>query len=101
VRGASDRRLLLAAAREYQAAASLTFLGLTEVLWTVDSRDWAGASTDEIVQAASRLQPGGIILIHDGGYQTTIDAVPRMLSGLASRGLCPGKIVYTPADTSP
>jgi peptidoglycan/xylan/chitin deacetylase (PgdA/CDA1 family) len=83
-----------------QVRADEASLGLTEVLWTVDSRDWAGASTDEIVQAASRLQPGGIILMHDGGYQTTIDAVPRMLSGLASRGLCPGKIVYAPADTS-
>ncbi len=33
---------------------------LLEVLWTVDSQDRNGASTDEIVQAASTLQPGGI-----------------------------------------
>ncbi len=73
-------------------------LGLTEVLWTVDSRDWAGASTARIVQAAATLQPGGIILMHDNGFQTTVNAVPHILSGLASRGLCPGKIVFTPAD---
>lgn len=83
-----------------QVRADEASLGLTEVLWTVDSRDWAGASADEIVQAASTLQPGGIILMHDGGYQTTIDALPRILADLASRGLCPGKIVYTPADIS-
>lgn len=83
-----------------QVRADEASLGLTEVLWTVGSRDWAGASTDEIVQAASTLQPGGIILMHDGGYQTTIDAVPRILADLASRGLCPGKIVYTSADIS-
>jgi peptidoglycan/xylan/chitin deacetylase (PgdA/CDA1 family) len=68
-------------------------LGLTEVLWTVDSRDWAGASTAQIVQAAATLQPGGIILMHDNGFQTTVNAVPQILNGLASRGLCPGRIV--------
>ncbi|MBF9128272.1 polysaccharide deacetylase family protein, partial [Plantactinospora sp. S1510] len=44
-------------------------LGLTEVLWSVDSQDWNGASTSQIVQAASQLQNGGVILMHDG-YQT-------------------------------
>jgi peptidoglycan/xylan/chitin deacetylase (PgdA/CDA1 family) len=75
-------------------------LGLTEVLWTVDSRDWAGASTAQIVQAASTLQPGGIILMHDAGFQTTVQAVPQILSGLSARGLCPGKIVFTPMNIS-
>lgn len=75
-------------------------LGLLEVLWTVDSRDWAGASVDDIVAAADTLQPGGIILMHDGGIQNTVDALPIILSHLAARGLCPGKIVYTPQDIS-
>ncbi|GHH78773.1 hypothetical protein GCM10018793_30130 [Streptomyces sulfonofaciens] len=71
-----------------------TRLGLTaEVLWNVDSQDWNGASTAQIVQAASRMTGGSIILMHDGGYQTTIAAVPQILSGLSSRGLCPGKII--------
>jgi endo-1,4-beta-xylanase len=74
-------------------------LGLTEVLWTVDSRDWAGASTAQIVQAAATLRPGGIILMHEG-FQTTIAAVPQILSGLSGRGLCPGRIVFTPANIS-
>lgn len=74
-------------------------LGLTEVLWTVDSRDWAGASTAQIVQAASTLRPGGIILMHEG-FQTTIQALPQILSGLNSRGLCPGRIVFTPMNIS-
>ncbi|MFI6349980.1 polysaccharide deacetylase family protein [Streptomyces sp. NPDC050560] len=68
-------------------------LGLTsEVLWSVDSQDWNGASTQQIVQAAATLQPGGIILMHDGGYQTTIAAVPQILSNLSSRHLCPGQV---------
>lgn len=74
-------------------------LGLTEVLWTVDSRDWAGASTAQIVAAAATLRPGGIILMHEG-FQTTIAAVPQILSGLSGRGLCPGKIVFTPMNVS-
>lgn len=69
-------------------------LGLTaEVLWNVDSQDWNGASTRQIVQAASTMQNGSIILMHDGGYQTTVAAVPQILSDLAARGLCPGRIV--------
>jgi len=71
-----------------QAAAQL---GLTEVLWTVDSQDWNGASTSQIVQAAARLQPGGVLLMHDG-YQPTLNAVPGIAANLSSRGLCAGMI---------
>src|SRR5690606_4552670 len=39
--------------------------GLTEVIWDVDSQDWNNASTDAIVQAASRLNDGQVILMHD------------------------------------
>jgi peptidoglycan/xylan/chitin deacetylase (PgdA/CDA1 family) len=71
-------------------------LGLTEVLWTVDTRDWAGASTDEIVAAAATVAPGGVILMHDNGYQTTVAAVPRILRMLAGRGLRPGRVGSSP-----
>jgi peptidoglycan/xylan/chitin deacetylase (PgdA/CDA1 family) len=64
-------------------------LGLSEVLWTVDTRDWDGASTDQIVAAAATVQPGGVILMHDNGYQTTVRAVPALLRELAARGLAP------------
>jgi peptidoglycan/xylan/chitin deacetylase (PgdA/CDA1 family) len=70
-------------------------LGLLEVLWTVDSRDWAGASVDEIVAASDTLQPGGIMLEHDWA-QNSIDALPTIVQHLKARGLCPGKIVFTP-----
>lgn len=82
-----------------QVRADEARLGLTEVLWSVDSRDWAGASTAQIVQAASTLRAGGIILMHDNGFQTTVQAVPQILSGLSSRGLCPGRIVRSAAGT--
>lgn len=70
--------------------------GLTEVLWSVDTRDWAGVSADEIVGAASRVEPGGVILMHDGGYRSTVEAVPRILRMLDERGLKPGRIETRP-----
>jgi endo-1,4-beta-xylanase len=66
-------------------------LGLTEILWDVDSRDWNGASTAQIVQAAGTLRNGQIILMHDN-YATTIAAIPQIAAGLRSRNLCAGMI---------
>jgi peptidoglycan/xylan/chitin deacetylase (PgdA/CDA1 family) len=80
-----------------QVRADEARIGLLEVLWTVDSRDWAGASVDEIVAAAHTLQPGGIILMHDWP-PATIQAVPLIAKDLAARGLCAGRIAYTPED---
>ncbi|MFI9011184.1 cellulose binding domain-containing protein, partial [Actinosynnema sp. NPDC053489] len=57
-------------------------------------------------QAASTLQNGGVILMHDG-YQTTINAIPQIAANLASRNLCAGMISTTtgravaPTDTPP
>ncbi|WP_433828687.1 polysaccharide deacetylase family protein [Actinoplanes sp. CA-015351] len=72
-----------------QSAASA--LGLRTVLWDVDSQDWNGASTAQIVQAASTLTNGGVILMHDQ-YATTVAAVPQIAAGLRNRGLCAGMI---------
>ncbi|MEV8371176.1 endo-1,4-beta-xylanase [Kribbella sp. NPDC056861] len=69
-------------------------LGLRTIIWDVDSQDWNGASTAQIVQAASRLTNGQSILMHDQ-YATTVAAVPQIVSGLRSRGLCAGKISPT------
>ncbi|AQZ61357.1 Endo-1,4-beta-xylanase A precursor [[Actinomadura] parvosata subsp. kistnae] len=66
-------------------------LGLTEVIWDVDSQDWNGASTAQIVQAAGRLQNGQVILMHDQ-YATTLAAIPQIAANLRSRNLCAGMI---------
>lgn len=80
-----------------QVRADESRIGVLEVLWTVDSQDWNGATADQIAAAAHTLQPGGIILMHDWP-PATIDAVPMIASDLAARGLCPGRIAYTPDD---
>ena len=74
-----------------RATVSSVSHGLTEVLWTVDTRDWAGASADEIVAAAARAEPGGVVLMHEG-RPATVEAVPRILADLAARGLRPGPV---------
>ncbi|WP_405145953.1 polysaccharide deacetylase family protein [Sphaerisporangium sp. NBC_01403] len=66
-------------------------LGLTEIIWDVDSQDWNGASTAQIVQAAGRLQNGQVILMHDQ-YATTVQAIPQIAANLRSRNLCAGMI---------
>ncbi|MDI2126775.1 polysaccharide deacetylase family protein [Yinghuangia seranimata] len=69
-----------------------TSLGMTEVLWTNDTFDYNGVTTQEIVDNALQVKPGGIILMHEG-YETTLAAIPQIINGLAERGLCAGKIV--------
>ncbi|MBE3013837.1 polysaccharide deacetylase family protein [Microbispora sp. NEAU-D428] len=66
-------------------------LGLREIIWDVDSQDWNGASTAQIVQAAGQLQNGQIILMHDQ-YATTVAAIPQIAANLRSRNLCAGMI---------
>lgn len=70
-------------------------LGMTEVIWTADTVDWSGIPTETIVANALTVKPGGIILMHDG-LPTTLAAIPKIVQGLAERGLCPGRIVYSP-----
>jgi peptidoglycan/xylan/chitin deacetylase (PgdA/CDA1 family) len=64
-------------------------LGMTSVLWSVDTNDWQlpGASTiiSRILGGASQ---GGIILVHDGGGPRggTVSAVSSAIPTLKSRG---------------
>lgn len=68
-------------------------LGLTEVLWDIDSEDWRGATSAKIVEAASFLDNGMIILMHD--LPATTAAIPRIAADLAARRLCAGMISPT------
>ncbi|MEU7293489.1 polysaccharide deacetylase family protein [Streptomyces exfoliatus] len=68
--------------------------GLREILWDVDSQDWNNAGTDAIVQSASRLTDGQIILLHDWPANT-LAAIPRIAQTLAGKGLCSGMISPT------
>lgn len=60
--------------------------GLTQILWTVDTRDWENHNTEKIMaNIKSQLHPGGIILMHDV-HQTSLQALPTVLDYLKKEG---------------
>jgi len=80
--------------------AAVAAAGLQEVIWTTDTFDWKESSPQQLLDRALAVEPGGIILMHDG-QQRTIDALPAILDGLAERGLCFGQILPDTAEHWP
>jgi peptidoglycan/xylan/chitin deacetylase (PgdA/CDA1 family) len=61
-------------------------LGLTQILWSVDTNDWRDRNTRVVAhRAISRAHRNDIILMHDI-HPTTVNAVPKILDGLSRRG---------------
>lgn len=80
-------------AMDDRVRAVLTRLGYTPVLWTIDPRDWAGASTAEIearVLGAVRPHRGNLVLQHDGvtNSPATLRAISTEIRVLRRRGFC-------------
>jgi peptidoglycan/xylan/chitin deacetylase (PgdA/CDA1 family) len=67
---------------------------LVPVYWTTDTLDWQQPPVDVIVKRALAVQPEGIVLMHDG-HENTVRAVPRIVSELRERGMCPGLLAKT------
>jgi hypothetical protein len=68
-------------------------MGYTSVLWTIDPRDWAGASTPQIearVLGAVRPHRPNVVLQHDGvtNSPATLRAISTEISQLRRRGFC-------------
>lgn len=64
-------------------------LGYSIVLWSVDTLDWKGTSSECIAQTVnSRLRGGDIILMHDytSRKNTTCDALEIIIPQLLSKG---------------
>jgi len=85
--------------------------GMTMITWDVSAGDWATTDGQLVAQRVlDRVQPGSIILLHDGldGNVTAdrsvlLTALPLILNGLKARGLHPvtldkllGKPGYVP-----
>ncbi|HJR27006.1 MAG TPA: polysaccharide deacetylase family protein, partial [Acidimicrobiales bacterium] len=63
--------------------------GLTNVVWSIDSRDFAKPGAGAIVDSAlDGLHPGAIILLHDGGgnRDQTIEALPTIIERIQAAG---------------
>ncbi len=66
-----------------------TDCGLSVVLWNIDTRDWTGVSTAEIVKNVMKnITPGSIVLFHDyGGSEChTVAALKEILPRLSAAG---------------
>ena len=65
---------------------------LLMVLWSVDTGDYLDPGSEVIAERAlDGVEPGSIVLLHDGGGDRTetIDALPSIIRGLRRRGLEP------------
>jgi peptidoglycan-N-acetylglucosamine deacetylase len=71
--------------------------GMRIVLWSVDPRDWVASRTPKQITHAvlSQVEPGSIILLHDGGGDAghTIAALPKIIKRIRARGL---RFVFVP-----
>ena len=59
------------------------------ILWTIDTRDWAKASTDQIVSTVlKKVKNGSIILMHDFTVSGThtLDALKILIPKLLDMG---------------
>jgi peptidoglycan-N-acetylglucosamine deacetylase len=64
-------------------------LGERVATWSVDPRDFATTDPALIARRVLRaVRPGSVIALHDGGSNrwATVQAIPRILAGLARRG---------------
>lgn len=56
------------------------------VQWDIDSLDWKDPSVDQIVQnCTQKLQPGSIILLHNGATNTP-EALPKIIEAIQAQG---------------
>jgi peptidoglycan/xylan/chitin deacetylase (PgdA/CDA1 family) len=68
----------------------LSQLGLRQVLWSVDTRDWSRPGITHIVKTATgpQVRAGTIVLMHDGGgnRSQTVAALPQIITTLQDQG---------------
>lgn len=70
--------------------------------WSIDARDWTQPGVEAILAAVDRqLQPGGVILLHDGGgnREQTLAALEVLLPRIVEQGYRFGfPVAAPPAD---
>jgi peptidoglycan/xylan/chitin deacetylase (PgdA/CDA1 family) len=76
-------------------------LGLIEVGWTVDSNDYTGISTRQLVANVLQARAGAVVIMHDAErIPNTITAIPAIAASLRARGLCAGRLVLSRSGTA-
>lgn len=71
------------------------------ILWSVDTRDWAGPPDDVLLtRAIDEPRPGGIVLFHDT-HERSVRLAPAIIAGLRDRGFTPVTITQLFDGTLP
>lgn len=60
-------------------------LDVPVALWSVDTLDWKTRDTKKTTQAAEKIAPGSIVLMHDI-HKSTLEAMPKILTDLGAQG---------------
>jgi peptidoglycan-N-acetylglucosamine deacetylase len=84
-----DADTVLAAESEQLAVWQAQEMGYTMVGQTIDSSDWKGLSSEEMVhQVLDQLPEGNVILFHDAGgdRSNTVEALPMIIKELKAQG---------------
>ena len=68
-------------------------LGLTQVIWTIDTFDYRRVPASAIAATVAKANDGDIVLMHDWSHAP--EAIPAIAADLHRRGLCAGSIVPT------
>jgi peptidoglycan/xylan/chitin deacetylase (PgdA/CDA1 family) len=87
----------------------VTNAGMNLVTWEVSAQDWVETDPQRLAEnILAQVQPGSIILLHDGidgnigaDRSVVLQALPAILDGLAARGLTPvtlDKLLNVPAQ---
>jgi peptidoglycan/xylan/chitin deacetylase (PgdA/CDA1 family) len=93
-------RLPWGAHAEWSTAVARSY-GLTIVDWTADTHDWRGDAAPVMLDAvASRLGPGGVVLLHDGlgpgslraGCPETVRLIGPLAAEIRRRGCEPSSV---------
>jgi peptidoglycan/xylan/chitin deacetylase (PgdA/CDA1 family) len=85
---------------EYDARV-LAAAGQPAILWSVDTRDWAGPADDVLLtRAIDEPDPGGIVLFHDT-HERSVRLAPTIIAGLRDRGFTPVTITQLFDGTLP
>lgn len=73
----------------YERFLDIQNMGYTVVSSSIDTQDWSGKTTEEIVRDATKnVQNGRILLLHDSGgdRNPTLEALPQIIEWLRNNG---------------
>ncbi len=78
-------------ALKQQGIEQMSSLGYHVVNWSVDTRDWAGTSEEQMMNyIKNQLKPGGIILMHNAGnpasIKNTVSSLPTIIDWILEQG---------------